>query len=323
LKLHQRIDTIWRKYGPWISPWQIVQGAAAAALFGLIWLLPPRLASNAGSALARTVGPLLPWHRRGMANIAHVYPDMTAAARRELMDRVWDNLGRTVGEFARLSEISATVTISGLEHVPPEGTPTIFVAAHLANWEALRAFGRLSLRNLLTVYRRPNNAYVEQLLKLRSRHSSIPLVAKSDRVAIHLLRQLRAGGAITLFVDQKGTTGDVVLPFLGKDAITVRTPAVLAAKTGATVIPVRMVRRNRHELHLILTPPLPPIRETGEDAEREFMRRINDIISDWINDTPEQWLWIHRRWKNAEAQRAASNVSEPAVAAQRGQPSSV
>lgn len=263
-------------------------------------LVPPRAASNAGSALARALGPLFHWHRRGMANLAHVYPKMSPTERRKIMDGVWDNLGRTMGEFARISKVGATVTVDGIEHIPPDGTPTILVTAHMANWEALTWFSRLSGREILNIYRRPNNVYIDNLLKLRTYGLPVQLVEKNNRAGIRLLRQLLKGGMISLFVDQKGTTGDFLIPFMGKDAITVRTPAALAAKTGAVVLIGRMVRTNRHDLHIAVSPPLPPIADTGSEAERAFMRQINDILSSWVEETPEQWLWIHRRWKNAD-----------------------
>jgi len=316
------LKNFWRNYGPWIHPWQILQGAVVAILLGLAMLVPHRIASNAGSVIARTLGPLFHWHRRGMANLTHVYPEMSNAERRKIMDGVWDNLGRTMGEFARISKVGAKVTISGLEYIPPEGTPVIFVTAHMANWEALTWLSRLCDRELLDVYRRPNNVYVDKLLKLRSYGLPVQLIEKNNRVGIHLLRRLRAGGAITLFVDQKGTHGDLLVPFMGKDAITIRTPALLAAKTGATVIAGRMIRTNRHDLHIVASPPLPPITDTGPEAERAFMQQINDLVTSWVEEKPEQWLWIHRRWKNADSQPVDAEAVETSVGAGTRQPSS-
>ncbi len=321
--LKEQLHNLWRKYWPWISPWQILQGIVAAILLGLAMLVPHRVASNAGSAVARTLGPLFHWHRRGMANLAHVYPDMPKAKRRKIMNGVWDNLGRTMGEFARISKVGATVTASGLEHIPDEGTPVIFVTAHMANWEALAWFSRLCGRKLLDVYRRPNNVYVDQLLKLRAYGLSVQLIEKDSRVGIHLLRRLREGGAVTLFVDQKGTTGDALIPFMGKDALTIRTPALLAAKTGATVILGRMIRKNRHDLHITAYPPLSPIANSGPEAENAFMQQINDVLTAWVEETPEQWLWIHRRWKNADTQPVDPTTVDTPVDTGSRQPSSV
>ncbi len=311
-------SNFWRKYGPWISPWQILQGAVAAVLLGLAALIPYRMASNAGSALARTLGPFLPWHKRGMANLAHVYPDMSEAERRKIMDGVWDNLGRTLGELAQISKVGETVTVTGMEHVPKDDGPVIIVTAHMANWEALTWFSRIWGRELTNVYRRPNNVYVDKLLKLRTYGLPVRLIEKSDRAGIHLLRQLRAGGAITLFVDQKGTTGDLLIPFMGKNALTIRTPAILAAKTGATVIAGRMVRKNRHDLTIVASPPLRPLKDSSPEAEREFMQQVNDVITGWVEENPEQWLWIHRRWKNADTQAS----DDKAVAAASAEPTS-
>lgn len=284
-------------------------------------LVPHRVASNAGSAVARTLGPLSNWHKRGLANLAHAYPDKSDAERRQVMDGVWDNIGRTMGEFARLSTVGELVTADGLEHIPKDG-PVIIVSAHMANWEASSWISRLSGRELLNVYRRANNVYVDKLLNLRVHHMPLRLIEKSNRAGIHLLHELRAGGMVSLFVDQKGTKGDLVIPFMGKDALTVRTPAVLAAKTGATVVPIRMTRKNRHDLHITVYPPLPPLTESGPEADRTFMEQINNILTGWVKETPEQWLWIHRRWKNAEPS-AQTIGSEGVATANPNQTSSV
>jgi KDO2-lipid IV(A) lauroyltransferase len=294
-----------------------------AIMLGLALLVPLRTASNAGSAIARRLGPLFHWHRRGMANLAYIYPEISQAERRKIMDGVWDNLGRTFGEFTRVAQVGETTTVSGLEYVPEAGTPIIFLTVHMANWEALSAMDRLTGRKIMVTYRRPNNVYVDKLLKLRTRNLPIEFVDKNDRTGIQLLRRLRAGGAVALLVDQRGSTGDLPVPFMGKDAVTVRTPAVLAAKTGATVIPVRMIRNNRHDLHIEISPPLPPITDTGPEAASAFMQQVNDIITGWIEDTPEQWLWIHRRWKNAGNQSGDTNAVDASVGAGTRQPSSV
>lgn len=318
--MKDRFHHFWRKYGPWISPWQILQGTVTALLLGLAILLPSRMASDAGSVLARTIGPLLHWHRRGMANLAHVYPEMSDAGRRKVMNGVWDNLGRTLGEFAGRSKVGVPVTVSGLEHVPPEGTAVIFVTAHMANWEALILFSSLSGREVLNIYRRPNNVYVDKILKLRAYGTPVQLIEKNSRAGIRMLRQLRAGGLVNLFVDQKGTDGDPLIPFMGRDALTIRTPALLAAKTGATVIPARVIRTNRYDLQITLSPPLPPPTDTGPEAERAFMRQINDLVTGWVEENPEQWLWIHRRWKNADTQPADAEAPDTSVGSDTGQP---
>jgi len=110
---------------------------------------------------------------------------------------------------------------------------------------------------------------------------------------------------------------------MGKDAITIRTPALLAARTGATVIAGRMTRTNRHDLHIDLLPPLPPITDTSPETERAFMQQINDILTAWVEETPEQWLWIHRRWKNADTQAADAKAADATAGANGQQPSSV
>ena len=283
-----------------MSPWQLLQAAIATLIIWLASLLPPRIASNTGSLLIRRIGPLLHLHRRGMANLLHVYPEMSLKDRRNIMRGVWDNIGRTIGEYGCIRKVGPSVTVSGLENVPPEGTPVIFVTAHMANWEALAWFSRLCGRQLLDVYRKPNNVYLNKLLEIRSKGLPVTMVEKNNKSGLYLLRKLREGGAINLFVDQKGTRGDYLLPFLGKNALTIRAPALLAAKTGALIIPGRMIRENNHNLHIKIYPPLRKSNEMDDLEGADIMHEINNIISSWVEETPEQWLWIHRRWKNAE-----------------------
>tara|TARA_B100000530_G_C15859849_1_gene448829 strand:- start:331 stop:1047 length:717 start_codon:yes stop_codon:yes gene_type:complete len=235
-----------------------------------------------------------------MANLLHVYPEMSVKDRRNIMRGVWDNIGRTIGEYGCIRKVGPSVTVSGLENVPPEGTPVIFVTAHMANWEALAWFSRLCGRQLLDVYRKPNNVYLNKLLEIRSKGLPVTMVEKNNKSGLYLLRKLREGGAINLFVDQKGTRGDYLLPFLGKNALTIRAPALLAAKTGALIIPGRMIRENNHNLHIKIYPPLRKSNEMDDLEGADIMHEVNNIISSWVEETPEQWLWIHRRWKNAE-----------------------
>tara|TARA_Y100000590_G_scaffold376498_2_gene442117 strand:- start:394 stop:1290 length:897 start_codon:yes stop_codon:yes gene_type:complete len=291
--------SFWHTLKPWVNPLKFTQAFLASIVLGLISFLPPRSASNIGSALACTLGPLLHWHKRGMSNLLYIYPDMPEKERQKLMHGVWDNLGRTMGEFACIKKLGPKITVIGLEHLPPAGTPIIFVTAHIANWEALSWFSNLCGRQVMDVYRKPNNVYFDKLLKLRSYGLPVKFIEKNERSGINILRELRSGGAVNLFVDQKGSNGDYLLPFLGKNALTIRAPALLSAKTGAIVIPGRMIRKNNHELQIKLYSPLSKIETSDPGSEQKFMEEINTIVSGWIEETPEQWLWIHRRWKNA------------------------
>ena len=274
---------------------------AVRAAFALARGLGPVGASDCGGALARWVGPLLPVSRIARANLALALPGRDAAEHKRILRGMWDNLGRTVAELAHLPALRWE--IEGAAHLAPlaaGGGPAILVSGHLANWEVVPpALAALGIR-LGSIYRAADNPAVDALVNgLRARAvagEALPLFPKGAQGARAALRFLSAGGVLGLLADQKLNDG-IAVPLLGTPAMTAPAPAQLALRFRCPVIPGRVQRLGPCRFRLVVEPPLPlPDLPDRQAAIRALTLAINDRLSAWIRERPEEWLWLHRRW---------------------------
>lgn len=274
---------------------------AAGLLVRLARLLGPVGASNLGGALARTIGPRLPVSGVARENLAHALPELDAAARRRVLRGMWDNLGRTAAELAHLPVLHWE--IRGGEHlasIAAEGGPAIMVSGHLGNWEVLPpAAARLGIR-LGSVYRAADNRAVDALVNgLRARAVAgepLPLFPKGAQGARSALKFLAGGGVLGMLADQKLNDG-IAVPLLGLPAMTAPAPAQLALRFRCPIIPGRVQRLGPCRFRLVVEPPLPhPEMADRQAAIRALTGAVNDRLSAWIRERPEEWLWLHRRW---------------------------
>lgn len=278
-----------------------LESLAVRLLFALARWLGPVGASNFGGALARTLGPLLPVSRVARANLALALPERDAAEHRRILRGMWENLGRTVGEMPHLPAMAWE--IEGGEHLAPvaaRGGPAIMVSGHLANWEVLPpALERLGIR-MGSVYRAADNPVVDALVNgLRARAvqgEPLPLFPKGAQGARAALKFLSQGGVLGMLADQKLNDG-IAVPLLGHPAMTAPAPAQLALRFRCPIIPGRIQRLGPCRFRLVVDPPLPlPDQADRQAAIRAVTQAINDRLSAWVRERPEEWLWLHRRW---------------------------
>lgn len=281
----------------------LAQAALLMAVIGLFRCLPLDWASAFGGMIGRAVGPRLALSRRALRNLSHAMPENSPARNREIVDGMWANLGRTVGELPHLSQLCAQdsdrieiVNGEGLADMLEPGGPVMLFGSHLANWEVgSMMIHRLVGPSLLSVYRAANNPYADRLL--RRWLGARPAVAKGSRGAQSLVRHLRGGGRVGMLVDQKLNDG-IAVPFFGHDAMTAPAIARLALRFDCPMVPVRLERLEGARFRFTV---LPAMRAASSgDVPLDVVRamtRINAMIEGWIGARPEQWLWIHRRWQ--------------------------
>jgi KDO2-lipid IV(A) lauroyltransferase len=232
-------------------------------------------------------------------------PERDAAAREHILRGAWENLGRTVAELPHLPALEWE--IEGAEHLAllaAHGGPAILVSGHIGNWEVLPpALARLGIR-LGSVYRAADNPFVDALInRLRARAvegEPLPLFPKGAQGARAALKFLAGGGVLGMLADQKMNDG-IAVPLLGRPAMTAPAPAQLALRFGCPVIPGRVQRLGPCRFRLVAEPPLPMPAVSPGGGDRQaaiaaMTRAINDRLSAWIRERPEEWLWLHRRW---------------------------
>jgi KDO2-lipid IV(A) lauroyltransferase len=253
-----------------------------------------------GGWLARSIGPHLKVSGVARQNLRRVFPEMTDAAIMSTVVEVWDNLGRVVGEFPHLSEITAhRLEIFGAEHVEAmrnDGKPGILIAAHFGGWELSGPIAKHMGLPVHVVYRAANNPWVENLFRKGRGVAAESFIAKGSPGARKALKVLKEGGHLGMLVDQKMNDG-ISVPFMGRDAMTAPAVAHFALKFRCPVIPGRIERMPGVRFRVTFYPPIALPDSGNRDRDtREIMGEINDLVARWVRERPGQWLWLHRRW---------------------------
>jgi len=273
-------------------------------------LLPTGTALNIGGWLARNVGPLLPEHRVARNNLAAAFPELSERQRKEVLTGAWDNLGRTGVEYVFLDRIfdfdpgtpgSSHFEVEGIDRfltIRDSGKPAILFSAHLGNWEILAVCAAAYDLDMTALFRPPNNAFVAERLDRVRRETMGDLVPTMAGAAIALSGALERGGRVGLLVDQFYHKGPA-LDFFGRKARTNPTLGILARRFDCPVYGARTVRlaggRFRLELH---GPYDLPRDASGEIDINGTMQMVTSIVEDWVRQHPDQWLWMHRRWRD-------------------------
>jgi KDO2-lipid IV(A) lauroyltransferase len=264
--------------------------------------------------LMRGVGPWFPEHRVGRENLAAAFPEKSAEEIEAILAGVWDNLGRGAAEFAHIDRITiydpAKPQSSDLDVIYDDinyqrflalrdaGRPSLVFAAHLANWELpARMPHALGLRASI-LYRRPNiSAASDAVVALRARCMGNMVAAGLD-APVKLGRALESGDQVAMLVDQHTTQGVDVI-FFGRWVKASPLIAQLARLTGAPIRGIRVVRLpdGNHFRGELTEEILPPRAADGRIDIQGTMQAITTVIEDWVREHPEQWLWLHRRWR--------------------------
>jgi KDO2-lipid IV(A) lauroyltransferase len=234
-------------------------------------------------------------------NLALAYPDHDAAWRRRTADGVFESIGRLLVAFARFPGITKAnvrewIRYEGFEHylaAKGRGKGVLFATAHLGNWE-LSAYAHALLTEPMNVVVRPlDNPLIDRIVEQRRALSGNKLLSKRD-FARSIFQALRSNEPVGILVDQNSSAENgVFVPFFGIPACANLTFAKLAARSGAAVIPgfaVWNARERRYVLRFY-----PEVGITGDAVEDT--RRIQGAVEAAVREVPDQWLWIHRRWK--------------------------
>lgn len=275
-------------------------------LFAIFRVIGIDAASLLAGKFTRAIGPLIkPISRRAERNLKIAFPSWDDTKIKQTIAGVWENLGRTTAEFAHLDKFDPTsrkgrITIQNLETLQnaiTTGKPLILVSGHFANWETLAIALHRVGGDAGIVYRPANNPLVDEfIINVRGKVMSKNQIPKGKRGARQLLDTLQEGRALAMLVDQKLNDG-ISVPFFGKNAMTAPTPARLALKFNAQIIPVSIKRMAGAHFHLFVHPPLVP-EYTGNTEQDTYLltKQINEKIEEFIIQQPDQWLWFHRRW---------------------------
>ncbi len=259
--------------------------------------------------IVRTVGPLIPENRVAVANIAAAFPEKSAAERRAILKGCWDNLAKTFVEFVFLEEIAGFdnehrernyFTISGDEYfdkLRDEGKPAVIFTAHLANWELLAVAARaFRMKSVIPFHAPSNSMFGKDLLNRRAALMGT-LVSNTRGGVFEIAAEMEKGAVLGTLIDQRLNDG-VVVNFLGRPAFANPMAARFARQFDCPVHGARSIRLPNGRPHLEMTPEI----EMPRDADGLIdvdgaTARMTEVVEGWVREHPEQWFWVHNRWR--------------------------
>jgi len=279
---------------------QWVTNFAIQALLGFLLALPYHWrVPLCGWLMARVIAPLAGWPTRIRANLSLTLPNLTEAEITQMTRSVPDNIGRTVIEIysgQSFIERATSLPLTGpgvaaLEAAKTEGRPVILATGHFGNYDAVRAALIARGYPLGALYRRMSNPWFNAHYVRAIGIIGQPLFERGRHGMGQMLRHLKAGGMLGILPDQR-MGGGVKLSFFGQEALTALSAAEMALKYDALLIPTYAIRQpDGLTFQIVVDAPI--LKETPE----AMTQALNDNLEALIRRYPEQWFWIHRRWK--------------------------
>jgi KDO2-lipid IV(A) lauroyltransferase len=291
--------------------------------FALLWLLirllrlPPR-------AVARRMGAGIAWlawvslarlRRVGMRNLELAFPEKSAAGRQQILRQFYRTLGWQMAEFCQMPKYTVRSTAKFIEYrgldrylaaqktAKSRNSGVLVVTGHLGAWELSSFYHSLRGYPMGMVIRRLDNPLIDRMVnRIRCLHGN--RVLHKDDFARGLLGAMRSGETVGILMDTNMTPPQgVFVPFFGLPACTPSGLARIAQKTNAVVLPGCLMwdaARSKYILHFGEEIPL----VQTEDAEADIVTNtasFTHAIEGYVRQYPEQWLWVHRRWKTRPA----------------------
>jgi Kdo2-lipid IVA lauroyltransferase/acyltransferase len=282
--------------------------AAAWPFIKILGLLPRSLSRALAITLAQLIYVFHAKLRRvGMRNLEMVFPEKSVAERKRILRGVFTSLGRQLAELCQFprytpENVDEVVVYDGLENFErayARGKGVLFLTAHFGAWE-LSAFAHSLHGHWLHVVMRPmDNPYLDRLIEYYRTMYGNRTVAKDDFVR-GLLAAMKAGETVGILMDTNMTPPQgVFVDFFGIQACTAGGLARIALRTDAAVVPGFTIWDERLGKYRLRFDPAVELVRTG-DLDKDILantQKFTKVIEDYVRKYPDQWLWVHRRWK--------------------------
>ena len=292
-----------------------ITGALAIGLLTILRRGDPDRMTNFAGRVMRTIGPLRSEHKLGRANLTAAFPEKSVTEIDAILSGVWDNLGRMGAEFAYLDRLwdfdpaqpgkrgrieIAPKDVERFFELANDGKPALVFAAHLANWELPGIVAAKYGLDSAVLYRRPNIAGIDRWLTGTRAIGMGELISTGLGAPVKIADALGRGAHVGMLVDQYYTRG-VEVTFFGRRTMANQLLARLAQHFDCPIRGTRVIRLPGNRFRPELTDDIAPVRNAQGDIDiAGTMQVITGVIEGWIREYPEQWLWLHRRWRPPE-----------------------
>ncbi|MBL3285041.1 Lipid A biosynthesis lauroyl acyltransferase [Rickettsiales endosymbiont of Paramecium tredecaurelia] len=287
----------------------------ALLLINFSRMLGVERASNFFGRLFEMLGPKIAVNKTVLQNLSLVFDRKSSTStgaekneeRRKLARKIWQNFGRFIGELPHVYSMSASqvaqrLEVEGVNHIiqlVKENENFIIYTGHFANWEmALNVLYSLPKHKpYCIVYQTLGNPHIEKIIKnLRPVNGSYLLDIKKN--AAEIIKVCRAGHVLVMLVDQRLNSG-IEVPLLGNNCMTPDGPATIAIKFNYRLVPLQFFRTSEKVKFKAIIHAPHKFHATAQKTQDVYhiTKAMNDNLSRWILARPEQWFWLHNRWK--------------------------
>jgi len=286
-------------------------GAVTIGLLRITRFFDPIKTANLFGRFTRLIGPMIREQRIGRANLTAAFPEKSPEEIETILAGVWDNLGRLGAEFAHLDHIwehdPAFPEKSRIE-IPPrthelfaqlrlDGKPALIFFCHLGNWELAAVAAVAHGLDAAILFRRPNSASANRIIEELRAVKMGTLIPAGRDAPLKMAEALRNGQHVAIQVDQWFTNG-VEVTFFGRKTKANPTLARLLRQIECPIHGVRIIRLPNHRFRAELSDEVEPVRDaSGQIDVQGTMQAITSVVEGWIREYPDQWLWLHRRWR--------------------------
>ncbi len=251
-----------------------------------------------GWVTAHVVAPVSGHEKRALKNLALVCPELSRKQARRIARASADNIGRMIGEMYSRKALLRRIEnlqmrgpgVKILEQARQEGRPIIAVSGHFGSYDVVRTVFSRAGHAVGGVYRPMSNPYVNAHYVRHLKAIAEPAFERNRRGLTRMMRHLRAGHMVALLIDQREPDG-AWLNFFGRPALTTLSPAEMALKYDALLIPAYGIRlASGLDFDVVVEEPIP------HSDPRTMMQQVNDSLEARVRAHMGQWMWVHRRW---------------------------
>ena len=286
-------------------------GAVTIGLLRATRYFDPIKTANLFGRITRFIGPMTREQKIARTNLTAAFPEKSPEEIETILKGVWDNLGRLGAEFAHIDHIwehdrarpeDSRIEIEERTHelfaqLRLDGKPALIFASHLGNWELPALAAVAHGLDAATLYRRPNISSANRIIEEMRAVKMGTLIPAGRDAPLRLADALQKGQHVAMLVDQYFTNG-VDVTFFGRKTKANPTLARLLRQIECPIHGVRIIRLPGHRFRAELSEEVKPVRDAeGKIDVQGTMQAITSVIEGWIREYPDQWLWLHRRWR--------------------------
>ena len=277
------------------------------SFFFIFKIIGLKLSSTTGEFIGKYFGHFFRNKKVAKKNIVIVFPNISEEEINKLLNNMWKNIGRIFGEYIHINKFSLInnskqkIIINNEKYIKilkNNKKPIIFFSGHFANFELMAKCLKELGFNIGAIYRPLNNIFLNPVMEFIRKKYICPIqIEKGTAGTKKLIKHIATNNPLALMIDQR-LSSSIRVPFFNQPATTTTTPAQLALKYDALLVPVFLKRLKKTHFEFFIEDPL-VVKKTN-DYEKDIFnitQIMNKKIEEFIKIDPSSWLWSHDRWK--------------------------